>query len=236
MSDPVQPPKKVVRRVVRKTVVRPGPGTPVPPAGTPRRAGPGAPTALADRPAAPTKRPPRPALRDRLADGTDRVRDPAGRVAEAVRGGWYWVVDSAAIAGERILQARLPVWPESRAAAVSGLVAGLIAVAVGGGVLEFFSSTRGVSTGGAWGVLAFLAIAVLCIGTAEALLRGFAHPSARLVAFLGTSVAIVVVLMFFIDVGNHPWAAVIIPVVATLTHLGASVLVEMAEQQPDDEL
>lgn len=255
------PPKKVVKRVVKKAVVQPQtmrygrPVTTPAPAkkssGAPRAATPTevadhtdptpAPLDSADQIAA--KRSPftRPQLKRPQLTAPDlgAARDRTTRAASAVsattrrysRSGWDFVVD-------RWYDLRawwLPTLEPMRASAITGLLMGLLAVGLGVGALAIFSEVRGVASGGGtWGSLTFVVVTFAAFALGERLLAGFGTPMPRLTSFLGITLTLVAILGLFLGVADSTYGLVVVPVVTAACFLAAHWLLALAESIPPE--
>ncbi|MBD8607036.1 hypothetical protein IFT73_09235 [Aeromicrobium sp. CFBP 8757] len=255
------PAKRVVKRVVKKTVVRPSASSPAPADPAPKPAVRyGRPVATASRPsqgtaspatrtttakakvAAPTTRPTAPKIK-RQAPSIDvrakvaGARDVAGRA-------WWAVADTttdAARATGRFTAARartvaawrLPHLNPYLAAVVTGAVVGLLAVLLGAATLSLFSAVRGVSSGGGlWGGLAFTAVAIVCVFAGEALLRGFGTQAARLTSVLAVILTIIAMLGLFLDLVDGTLGLVLLPLIGVAAYALAHWLLDLAENTP----
>jgi hypothetical protein len=253
MVDEQEPAKRVVKRVVKKTVVRPDAasapkpqvryGRPVATAAKPeakvasRNVRP-APTAKA----APARTPkPRPAVRTRPQLHIGAKAGAAGhRVADA----WWVVADGArhgAGAAGRFTAARardaaayrLPHINLYLASVITGAVTGIFSVAASLVALRIFESTRGVAGGGGlWGGLTFVVVALLAYVLGALLLQGFGSRSARLTSFLGVVLAIVAILGLFLGVADGAAGLVVVPLLGLVTFAIAHWLIDLAENTP----
>jgi hypothetical protein len=213
-----------VKKVVKKTVVRPAPATAT-------AARPAPPKAKAA--ARPTKALRRPSLDlsavrsrgslaargigDRVLDGLDVARDGLGRGADAVRG------------------LRLPRLVSWQAAVVSGLVVGLTSVVLGWASAELFTATRGTSSGGGWGALALVVVAFIAFFLGELLLDGFGVEQPRLTSFLGVVLVFVVILVAFLEPAQSNAAWILLPVLGGILFPAAERLVTFAVNQPTEQ-
>lgn len=262
MVDEQEPAKRVVKRVVKKTVVRPAaPAQPKPQMryGRPvvtetprakvasRRGGSSVTTPAApDRPSA-TPTPssaPRPVPKPRRPRPQVDLRARTGAAGHRVADTWWAVADKARDAGAtsgRLVASRarsaaayrLPHINLYLASAVTGAVVGLFAVLAGFVALQIFESTRGVSGGGGlWGGLAFVVVAVLGHALGALLLQGFGSRSARLTSFLGLVLAIVAILGLFLGLADSAAALVLMPLLGVATFTIAHWLVDLAESSP----
>lgn len=257
MVDEQEPTPRVVKRVVKKTVVRPA--SPVQPAPTVRY---GRPVATAAKPQA--KVDPRPAgkapakaepgqkiprqkvprqkvprrrpnvdIGARAAAGSELAgrawRTTAGTVAGGARTGGRVVVTTT-----RTVSAwRLPHLNPYLASVITGAVVGVVAVALGAAALAIFQGTRGVSSGGGlWGGLTFIVVAVAGFFLGDALLRGFGTRSARLTSFLAVILTIIAMLGLFPDLIDSSGGFVVVPLLGAAAYVLSHWLVDLAENAP----
>jgi hypothetical protein len=250
MVDEQEPAKRVVRRVVKKTVVRPA--APAEPAPKLRYGRPVATTTappakkVASRPArtkTPSARPspePRPRVprqrvdvRGGLSTGRRRtgtaVRAVSGRVGGAARtSGAFAAGRARAVAAWRLPHINLRL-----AAAITGAVVGLVSVVLGVLVLAVFESVRGVSSGGGlWGGLAFIGIAVAAALLGESLLRGFGSQSGRLTSFFAVVLTIIAMLGLFLGLADSWAALVVVPALGVAAYSLSQWLIDLAESAP----
>lgn len=250
MVDEQEPAKRVVKRVVKKTVVRPASG--VKPAQAPPRVRYGRPvasptTTSAKAPSAPqtkvrTRPLPKPSaprqridLRSKAGSARERSADAWWVVADGVTGGARTVGTFAAARARMVAGWRLPQLNVYLAAAITGAVVGIVAVILAMASLAIFDAVRGVSSGGGlWGGLAFVAIAVIAGFVGELLLRGFGSTSGRLTSVLAVVLMIVAMLGLFLDVVDT-WAALpLLPVTGIAAFVLARWLIEIAESAPPE--
>ena len=232
MVDERRPTKKVVKKVVRKTVVV----RPVQPGSTKvRPAVPKAGTPLAklrakasSRPSIRIPSPPRRpgaglAARARLAGSRvgDRGRDVSFAARERVRGGFDWLRDL-----------RLPRLPPIRAAAITGLVAGLLAVALGYLSYELFSATRGTTAGGFWGAIVLVVVAFVTFAVGEVLLGGFGVDHGRFISAMSIMLVLVFILTFFLELAAGPAAWILIPVLGMIAFMVSCRVALLVADQP----
>lgn len=231
MVDERRPTKKVVKKVVKKTVVvRPAqPGsTKVRPAaakaGTPLAKL----RAKASRPTIRIPSPPRRpgaglAARARLVGSRvgDRGRDVSFATRSRVRSGLLWLRDL-----------RLPHLSPMRAAAITGLVAGLLAVALGYLSYELFSATRGTTAGGGWGALVLVVVAFVTFAIGELMLGGFGVDHGRFISSLSIMLVLVFILMFFLELAAGPGAWILIPVLGMIAFMASCRLALLVADQP----
>jgi hypothetical protein len=261
MVDEQEPAKRVVKRVVKKTVVRPAAPaeakpqmrygrpvvTPAKPrakvasrkggapatAPAPTRTAPTSPVAKAPR-TAPTRRPrPQVQLKARASAAGHRVADTWWTVADAVRAGGVTAGRFVGARARAVAAYRLPHINLYLASVITGAVVGLFAVLAGLVSLQVFESTRGVAGGGGlWGGLAFVVVAVLGHGLGALLLQGFGSRSARLTSFLGVVLAIVAILGLFLGLADSVAALVLLPLLGVVTYTIAHWLIDLAENTP----
>jgi hypothetical protein len=221
MVDERRPTKKVVKKVVKKTVVvRPAqPGStkvaPAPPTTTVRTplAKLKAKTTTRMRPSFRIPTPPRRpgaglAARARLVGS--RVGDRAGDVrftaGQATRRGVNWVRDL-----------RLPHLPPMRAAAITGLVVGLLGVTLGWLSYQLFTTTRGTTAGGSWGALVLVVVAFVAFSAGELMLGGFGVDHGRVISAMSIMVVLVLVLTFFLELAAGRGAWILLPVLGMIS-------------------
>lgn len=238
MVDEQEPAKRVVKRVVKKTVVRPASGAK--PAQAPPRVRYGRPVAS---PATVRTRPlPKPGvprqridLRSKAGSARERSADAWWVVADGVTGGARTVGTFATARARTVAGWRLPQLNVYLAAAITGAVVGIVAVILGIASLAIFDAVRGVSSGGGlWGGLTFAAIAVIAGFVGELLLRGFGSTSGRLTSVLAVVLMIVAMLGLFLDVVDT-WAALpLLPVTGIAAFVLARWLIEIAESAPPE--
>lgn len=242
MAADQQPAKKVVKRVVKKTVVRPP--TSGEPAKTVRY---GRAVSTATRPRPKAKASPRPAprapARPRVdvgakvgaagraltSRGSSAVSGVAGAAGSASR------ATGSFVAGRfRATRAwRIPHIDPLLASLITGLVVGMVSVGLGVVALSVFSELRGVSSGGGrWGSLTFVVVAFVAFVLGEVLLSAFGSVQARLVSFLGVVLTIVAMLGLFLDLVDTTWAVVLLPVLGAVTYAAAHWLIDLAERTP----
>jgi len=234
MVEERRPTKRVVKRVVKKTVVvrpaRPG-STTVQQADRPTVSTPLArlKAKAATRPSIRIPTPPRRpgaglASRARLAGSRvgDRGRDISFSTKQRVRGGLLWVRDL-----------RLPLLSPLRAAAITGLIVGLLAVGLGWLSYELFSATRGTSAGGGWGALVLVVVAFVTFAVGELLLGGFGVEHGRFISSMSVMLVLVFVLTFFLELAAGPIAWILFPVLGVVAFMGSCRLMMFAADQPN---
>jgi hypothetical protein len=232
MVDERRPTKKVVKKVVKKTVVvRPAPtgSTKVRPA-APKAGTPLAKLrAKASRPSIRIPSPPRRpgaglAARARLAGSRvgDRGRDASFAAKRRVRSSLGWLRDL-----------RLPRLSPMRAAAITGLLAGLLAVALGYLSYELFSATRGTTAGGAWGAIVLVVVAFVTFAAGELLLGGFGVDHGRFISAMSIMLVLVFILTFFLELAAGPAAWILIPVLGMIAFMASGRVALIAADQPN---
>ena len=242
MVEERRPTKRVVKKVVKKTVVvrpaRPG-STTVRQAERPTLKPTVKPTVrtplerlkakAATRPSIRIPTPPRRpgaglASRARLAGSrvSDRGRDISFAAKERARDGLDWVRDL-----------RLPLLSPLRAAAITGVVVGLLAVGLGWLSYELFSATRGTSAGGGWGALVLVVVAFVTFAVGELMLGGFGVDHGRFISSMSVMLVLVVVLMFFLELAAGPIAWILFPVLGVIAYMGSTRVAMFAAEQPN---
>lgn len=111
----------------------------------------------------------------------------------------------------------LPAPTPGLAAAIAGLVTGLLLVCLTYLTMEGCSAARGTSSCGGSGFVALLLITVLVTWLASVLLRAWRVPEPGTTALLGVGLLAVVALLFLIDLLFEWWMIIVIPVVGLLT-------------------
>jgi hypothetical protein len=253
MVDEQEPAKRVVKRVVKKTVVRPAAasapkpqvryGRPVATAAKPqakvasRNVRP-APAAKTSHPTTPRAKP-APRTRPRLQIGAQagaaghRVADAWWVVADGVRDGAGAAGRFAAARTRAAASYRLPHINLYLASVITGAVTGMFSVAASLVALRIFESTRGVAGGGGlWGSVTFVVVALLAYVLGALLLQGFGSRSARLTSFLGVVLAIVAILGLFLGLADGAAGLVLVPLLGLVTFAIAHWLIDLAENTP----
>jgi hypothetical protein len=243
MVDEQKPAKKVVKRVVKKTVTRPLP----PQAAKPVRYGrpvstttPKPQAKVASRPnakpAGATKTRPRvnvsragkagKALTSRSAGVASGI---AGAAGSAARSTGHFLHDRF----RAVLAWRVPHIDPRLASIITGLVVGLMSVGLGLVALEIFNDVRGVASGGKqWGSLTFVVVTFIAIIVGDLLLTAFGTARAGLISFLGVVLAIVAILGVFLEMADDNRALVLVPVLGAVTYLASQWLIATAESSP----
>lgn len=243
-----EPPKKVVRRVVKRAVAQP----PAMRYGRPTAPPTVAPASVADQ-VEPAPSPPasietkrssfrpsikRPHIKAPQID-LGAVRDRTSRTASSITTTGRKVSRTTAdFAIDRWYDLRtwwLPTLEPMRASAITGLLMGLLAVGLGAGALALFTQVRGVASGGGtWGSLTFVVVAFVAFAAGERLLAGFGTPMPRLTSFLGITLTLVAILGALLGVADSSWAIVVVPLVTAAGYLAAHWLLALAESTPPE--
>jgi hypothetical protein len=245
MADEQRPTKKVVRRVVKKTVARPA-SAPEPE--TRMRYGRPV-TGTTARPKAKAasvktaKRPSRPAfglggkIKGTQKAISSRGSSAATGFADGARSVTRGVGSKIANGGRAIRDWRIPHWDPLPASIFTGAIAGLVAVGLGLVALAVFSQVRGVSSGGGrWGSLTFVVVTFIAFVVGELLLSAFGSTQARLTSFLGVVLALTAILGLFLGLADTRWALVLVPVLGAITYAVSYGLLTIAESgttEPD---
>ncbi|MBC7633961.1 hypothetical protein [Aeromicrobium sp.] len=249
MVDEQQPAKKVVKRVVKKTVVRPTSSTPPP---TKMRYGRPVATAAASKPkakaeskagASPRPPPVRAPARPRVdvgakvgaagrvlgSRGSSAASGVAGAAGSASRATATFVVDR----WHAVIDWRIPHIDLRIAAVITGLIVGLVTVGLGLASLALFTQVRGVASGGGrLGSLAFVVVAFVGYYLGARLLSAFGSTQGRLTSGLAIVLAIVAMLGLFLGIVDSPVALVVLPVLSLVAYSVAYQLIVLAENSP----
>ena len=235
MVDEERPTKKVVKKVVKKTVVvrpaRPGSTTTVkqaaPPAGS---------TPLAKLKAKASSRPtiriPTPPRRPG-AGLASRARLAGSRVSERASDVTYATTTAVRQGLRRVRDARLPHLPPLRAAAITGVVVGLLAVTLGYLSYELFSATRGTSAGGGWGALVLVVVAFVVFAVGELMLGAFGVDHGRFISSMSVMLVLVLVLTFFLELAAGPIAWILFPVLGVIAFMASCRVMMIAADEPN---
>lgn len=108
--------------------------------------------------------------------------------------------------------------PGPCAAALAGIVCGLVGVALTSGSLHACEAVRGVGTCGGIGLFALLLILVVEIFLGAALLRAFRVPDAFSTSFLGVGLVAVAVMLFLLGQLGSPWMLLVVPLVTAVAY------------------
>jgi hypothetical protein len=236
MVDERRPTKKVVKKGVKKTVVvrpaRPGSSST-----TVRQAAPPSTvsTPLAKLKAKASTRPsiriPTPPRRPG-AGLASRARLVGSRVGDRASDVTYSTTEAMRRGLRRVRDARLPYLAPMRAAAITGLVVGLFAVALGYLAYELFSATRGTSAGGGWGALVLVVVAFVTFALGELMLGGFGVDHGRFISAMSIMLVLVLVLTFFLELAAGPIAWILFPVLGVITFMVSCRVAMFAAEQP----
>lgn len=131
---------------------------------------------------------------------------------------------------------RLPAIAPMRAAMVTGLVIGLLAVGLTFVALRGCELVRGTSScGGGPGFFLLLAILVVLVVLGGWLLRAWDVSDPMSTSFLAVGLVAVVALLFLVDVLFSPWMLLVVPLVAVgtfaLSHWVTTAFIEPAERK-----
>jgi hypothetical protein len=250
MVDEQDPPKRVVKRVVKKTVVRPAAQAPTPPtvrygrpvatAARPQARstqGPAEPSTAPSTPKAPRQKIARQRPSIDLGAKAAGARELTGRAwgatADRTTSFARLVARFTAARARAVAAWRLPHLNGYLASVITGVVVGLVAVILGAAALAIFESVRGVAAGGGlWGGLTFIVVAAVCLFAGESLLRGFGTTSARATSAVAVVLVIVAMLGLFLDLADSAAAIVLVPVLGAAGYALAHWLVDLAENAP----
>jgi hypothetical protein len=246
-EQPDNSPRRVVKKVVKKTVVRPGSlgssRSIAAPAGRPAAApvtrGTSARTgttrlttparaqasrSVAAAPQTPSAKSATPAVVGPTAVPGAGIR---GRAGDALLGARHRVED----AWDWLATIRLPHLSPVLGSAVTGVLVGVISVTIGWGFYEIFSATLGTQAGGKWGFLAFVFLSFVAYLIGELLLVGFGVPHGHVVSILSVLLVLLVVLVFFLDLAAGVWAWLLIPVLFALAFVASSAVMAAAAKE-----
>lgn len=105
------------------------------------------------------------------------------------------------------------------AAAITGILIGLLLVGMTAGSLQGCEAVRGTSTCGGWGVPLLILIMAILIALGGLLLRLFRVPDPGSTSFLALGMVAVISLLFLLDVLENWWMVIVIPVVSAAMYL-----------------
>lgn len=245
MVDERKPAKKVVKRVVKKSVARPPAasdpeprlrygrpvtGTTAHPKAKAKTAAPKATTAK------PSSRPARPKFEigDKVKGAqkviSKRGSSAASGVAGAVRSATRSTGSTVASRARAVRAWRIPHWDPLPASIFTGAVSGLVAVGLGLAALAVFTQVRGVAGGGGrWGSLTFVVVAFVAFVVGELLLSAFGSAQARLTSFLGVVLTIVAMLGLFLGIADSGWGLLVVPALGAIAYAVSYALLHLAE-------
>ena len=234
MVDERRPAKKVVKRVVKKTVVvrpaRPG-STTVKQAAPPAVSSPLA-KLKAKASSRPSIRIPTPPRRPGAGLG-ERARLVGSRVGDRASDVTYATTTAVRQGLRRIGDTRLPHLSPLRGAAVTGIVVGLLAVVLGYLSYELFSATRGTSAGGGWGALVLVVVAFVVFAVGELLLGAFGVDHGRFISAMSVMLVLVLVLTFFLELAAGPIAWILFPMLGVIAFMASCRVMMFAADQPN---
>ena len=252
-----QPPKKVVRRVVKKPAPSPSGPRPTMRYGRPVVPTPSGPQKVAARdepaPAPPTTpasplevkkapRRPRPTIKApsvQITPTITAVRERTSAAAGAVgsRGARFGRATGAVTARgwSRARGWRIPHLDPVPATIITGAIVGLVSVGLGLAALRMFTELRGVAGGGGtWGSLTLVVVTFIAFALGERLLTAFGTPLPRLTSFLAVVLTMIVILGALLGPTDSALGIVIVPVLGALTFFAAHWLLTLAESAPAD--
>lgn len=123
------------------------------------------------------------------------------------------------------------------AAALTGVVVGLLLVGLTAGSLKGCESVRGTSTCGGWGVPLLVLIMAVLIVLGGLLLRLFHVPDPVTTSFLALGMVAVIALLALLDVLLSPWMLLVIPTISVamyaLSYWVTTAFVEPAKEPSD---
>jgi len=102
------------------------------------------------------------------------------------------------------------------AAAVTGVVCGLLGVVLIWLAGQGCESVRGVGTCGGFGLTALIGILAIVVLLGGALLRLWGVGDPLSTSFLGASLVAVIAMLFFLDATDSVWMVLVIPVLTAL--------------------
>lgn len=132
---------------------------------------------------------------------------------------------------------RLPPQPPVRSALVVGLVLGLLAVAVGWVAGMVFSELRGTSSGGGvWGGLVVVTLGVVSVYGGGRLLRALGVDQPMTVSLLAVILVLIAILLFFVDLASGQWALLVVPALAAAAYATSTGLITLASTDERGEI
>lgn len=174
-----------------------------------------------------------PRVGPRVADAWRRARDAARGVTDLAGRGVVAGRDRGADAYWAVRDYRLPEIAAVPATILTGVLAGLLVVGGGWVLGALFSALRGTSSGGAlWGGLALIVVITLAAEGAARLLAAFGASGARASVALSLLAVAALVMAFFVDAVDGPWAWLVVPGLCAATLPLAHRLVLLAETTP----
>lgn len=243
MVEERRPTRRVVKKVVKKTVVvRPiGSGSTRPGSTKLKTQAPRPTDQTVSTPfgrlKAKTAARPRPSIRipsppRRPGAGlASRARLLGSRVTDIAQDASFTVADTTGRSLRWLRNLRLPLLSPLPAAAVAGVLAGALAVTLGWLSIEIFSAAE-LSAGGGRGALALVIVAILTYGAGALLLSGFGAEHARVISSVAIMLVLLLVLMFFLRLAAGTWAWVLIPALGMIGFMMSSFMIRLAADQP----
>jgi hypothetical protein len=127
----------------------------------------------------------------------------------------------------------MPALPGRVAAALTGVVTGLVGVGATYAALAGCEAVRGVSScGGAPGFFILVAILVLMVLLGAGLLKAFGVAEATSTSFLGVGIVAVVAMLGLLEVIFSVWMALVVPALAAVAFLLAHWVTTRFEDEP----
>lgn len=240
MVEQRRPTKKVVKKVVKKTVlVRPAQtgSTKVRPTARATASTPPARLKSKSATSTPRRRPsiriPSPPRRPGVGLA-GRARLVGSRVGERARDARYGASRSVHRSLGFARGLRLPHLSPLLGAAITGLLVGLLAVALGWLSYELFSAAGSATAASGWKALVLVVVAFLTYAAGELLLEGFGVMHARVISAMSILLVLVLVLMFspLLELAAGPGAWLLLPALGTLTFMVSCRVMYLAADQP----
>lgn len=132
--------------------------------------------------------------------------------------------------------ARLPRLNPYPVALVTGVIVGVVGVALTIGTGRGCEAVRGVGSCGGFGLFAMVVILAIQVILGATLLRAFRLPDSSSTSFLGVGLAAVVVLLFFLPVLDSLWMFLVIPALTAATMAFSWWLTSNFVERPQDDL
>jgi len=238
-QGPARSGKKTVRRVVRtpspeRPRVTLGRGSPTRP-----QTKPSSQTTQKTRAKKPTRSSARPAARTAPATGNKPrfagVTSASSRLARRARTATGDVAGATRSRLGRASAAIINTTPQPVAAAISGLVTGLLTVVIGWGFTYLFSWLRGTSTGGeVWGKATIAVMLVIAFVIGDQLMGLLRVRRSRLTSLTGMCVALTVVLAVFVDLIAGPWIWLVVPAITAIGFAAMHALLSLADTYAEE--
>lgn len=128
----------------------------------------------------------------------------------------------------------LPALPGRIAAAITGLVVGLLAVAMTYLAVQGCEKVKGTSSCGTPGFFLLIAIMILLVVLGSSLLKAWQLDEPNSTSFLAVGVVAVIALLFLIRVIFSPWMIVVIPLVAVAAFVGSQWLTSLFAEEESE--